>query len=90
MTNLAFNSIMMFLFLVQVEVSTAAKIRSINWDDGQMMALKRGNMAVPSAISSVDIYIDKQLADIQRTVGEQAQVCFFSDWTKNSGWGLDG
>ena len=24
------------------------------------------------------------------TVGEQAQVCFFSDATKNSGWGLDG
>ena len=24
------------------------------------------------------------------TVGEQAQVCFFSDATKNNGWGLDG
>ena len=24
------------------------------------------------------------------TVGEQAQVCFFSDATKNNGWGLEG
>ena len=30
---------------------------------------------------------------VMTTVGEQAQVCFFSDATKiskNSGWGLDG